>query len=180
MFISIIGETASGKSHIVKKLISSGVWNRKTFKDIPMLISSSHKLVIIGRYTQDGIFQGSDLISSSSRKNILLFVRKFKLKYFNYNFLIEGSKFNTVSFYKEIPDVVIVFKVVSSKENLYLRRMARRYDHSEKYISKVRNKIKAVEKEYDCIELKNDNEKSLNNSLNKIKKLVFKNKTKVR
>jgi hypothetical protein len=97
MIIAIYGLICSGKSRLVKEIISldKSSFDFKKYKSVKFMVSKKYKLVVLGHYPEEGIYIGSDGISVHSLPQVCEMINKFQRNRPEYNIIYEGTNLNS-------------------------------------------------------------------------------------
>lgn len=138
----IIGEPATGKSTIMKKIITNhGYWKYDpTIKYIPCHWQSPD-MCIIGRYDDmTHQFPGTDRMSMACQPHVLRFMDENP----NVNFVLEGDRLGNSSFLGAIAEMqydLNVLYVHANPATMEARRLKERADQSHTFIKSRQTKI---------------------------------------
>jgi hypothetical protein len=186
MIVSIFGPHCSGKTEIVKRIISRdrNSFEYKKYKSVKFMVSKKFKLIVLGHYPEEGIYIGGDQVSRHSIPQVLEFFHKIARTRQEYGVLLEGTSLNS----PEIRDFLKRKRL--AHRNYYLTCSEDTFYFREKTLLEEISPNKKLKIFRACIELlensnpeilKNDDERDIAKNVNIILgELNIRAKTKVR
>lgn len=132
----LIGEPAVGKSFIVRRVLSQGVWRYdSTIKYIPCHWQSPNRC-IIGRYDDvNHQFPGTDRMSMACQPHVIRFI----LQNPQVNFLFEGDRLGNDKMIKSLQHVGVELQVMHIITNRDRRRASQSNSFRMSRRTKIRN-----------------------------------------
>lgn len=142
----IYGLPGVGKTAIVQGLV----------QDMPLITEpfahhTNGSMVILGDYTADTPFLGTDKLSMSVQPLAIDFIKGNASKYF----IIEGDRLFNRKFIEAIDPVIII--IDAPKEEIKKRRLYRGVEQDSTFLEAKRTKLENIRNNYDHFELKNIN-----------------------
>lgn len=149
--IIVIGEPGTGKTTLMKQLMSSiGNWDQH-FSDYPLVpYHQNAKTIVLGKYEDDKVFAGTDTMSMAVQPNAKEFMLQCQKNGIQ-NVVFEGDRLSNLSFLQFCIENfnVHVYYLKVSKEIREERYKARGSNQSEKFIAgrvtKYRNLVNSFD-----------------------------------
>jgi len=154
MIVLLIGMPATGKTSVVKEILSENPdWQVKKYKKLRFTISKLIKTVVFGVYPAypTKIFLGTDMLTMDISRDAQSFLRKLREEHPDYSVLIEGDRFTNQPFLSFLRDKGYDFSVLELQveEKEYKRRQfARNNMQSEQFIKRCETKIKNLRESF--------------------------------
>ena len=140
--ICIIGEPASGKTTLFRELmVQTGPlrWYQKKRGLVVCHQHSKSKAVILGDYSQEGTFGGTDRLSMAVQKPALDFVKELSLSGDCPAIMLEGDRLGNNSFLDAVESFhgvrLTVIELFASPETLKARHSERGDTQTEKWLT---------------------------------------------
>ena len=149
MIISIIGQPTSGKTTLVRSIIK-GLGSYKECEPFPLFKCQEHNdILIIGRYTEEETFGGTDRLSYSTIKPFRDFIDEQVKNY--RHIMYEGDRFsNNLEWLLDNHDAICYTLTVNAKEE-ERRHKLRNDTQSETWLKGRRTQIDNFRKNFNLM-----------------------------
>lgn len=145
-FAAIIGLPGSGKTTLMRELMSNYDWTYdKPIDLVESYVSGSTRL--IGKYEEGEVFAGTDRLSMAVQPKFIEYLENNQDEVI----IFEGDRLTSVALFDKVEKLgydMRIFVLKASEETLQKRYKERGSDQSEKFIQGRRTKIANVEERF--------------------------------
>ena len=170
--LAIGGLPAVGKSTLVRKFFKEHHgWQNFKFGLVQGHHNKDINLMIVGKYGQNKVFEGTDLLSMAVHNDF----KKLIQKQYKYNILFEGDRLFTSSILEYLDQWSSLNTIIIKSSHTEQRHIDREDNQSERFIKSRNTKINNICKlkfKRKITFLNNDNQEELEKNFQAIKKIV--------